>query len=89
MQLLLSNARGNTLKNYRTILQKIYEEPSVITQTHKASAAGDSRAIVSLRPLFLCLQCPIISTEAERNQHIEAKGHVFCGYTPGMVASMG
>jgi ubiquitin carboxyl-terminal hydrolase 22/27/51 len=73
---MLKNARKPTLQHYRNILQKIHDEPSIIAQTSK----GDGRAVVSLRPLYLCLQCPVISTEAERDQHVEAKSHCFGGF---------
>jgi ubiquitin carboxyl-terminal hydrolase 22/27/51 len=77
MRDLLENARKQTLANYKNILQKIHEQPSVITQTHKS--AGDGRPVVGLRPLYLCLQCPLVNTEADRDQHIETKLHCFCG----------
>lgn len=44
------------------------------------TSKGDGRPVVSLRPLYLCLQCPVISTEAERDQHVEAKSHCFGGF---------
>ncbi|KAF2743707.1 ubiquitin carboxyl-terminal hydrolase 2 [Sporormia fimetaria CBS 119925] len=74
IQALLSAARVPTFKQYRSILQRIHEDPSVIIQTHKQH---DGRPAVSLRPLYLCLQCPSIATEAERDQHVDTKGHVF------------
>jgi ubiquitin carboxyl-terminal hydrolase 22/27/51 len=72
----LEKARKMTLANYRNILQRIHDLPSIIAQTHK----GDGRSLVSLRPTYLCLQCPTISTEAERDQHGESKAHCFCGW---------
>ena len=78
MRDMLENARKLTLHNYRAILQDIHEKPSIIAQTHKSSPAGDGRPVVSLRPLYLCLQCPIILTEADRDQHVESKLHCFC-----------
>ncbi|KAF2786025.1 ubiquitin carboxyl-terminal hydrolase-like protein 22 [Melanomma pulvis-pyrius CBS 109.77] len=89
MREMLENARKATFSNYRAILQDIHEKPSIIAQTHKSAAAGDGRPIVSLRPLYLCLQCPMIMTEADRDGHIESKlhcfsvesrdGHLYCG----------
>ena len=77
MQELLENARKLTFVNYKSILQKIHEQPSIITQTYKSS--DDGRPVVSLRPLYLCLQCPSITPEADRDKHVEAKLHCFCG----------
>lgn len=77
MRTMIENARKPTLQYYRLILQKIYEEPSVIAQTYKNNA--DSQSVVSLRPLYLCLQCPNVMTEADRDEHIDSKRHIFCG----------
>ncbi|KAH7095029.1 hypothetical protein FB567DRAFT_511594 [Paraphoma chrysanthemicola] len=84
---MLENARKQTLIYYRDILRNIHEKPSIIAQTYKSST--DSSPVVSLRPLYLCLQCPNIMTEADRDQHFETKshcfsvesrdGHVYCG----------
>ena len=86
MRELLENARKHTLHNYKTILQNIHERPSIIAQTYK----NDGRPVVSLRPLYLCLQCPSILTEADRDSHIESKlhcfsvesreGYIYCGH---------
>ena len=77
MRTMIENARKPTLQYYRLILQKIYEEPSIIAQTYRNSTDGQS--VVSLRPLYLCLQCPNIMTEADRDEHIDTKRHIFCG----------
>jgi ubiquitin carboxyl-terminal hydrolase 22/27/51 len=77
MGIMFENARKQTLSNYQAILRKIHEEPSVIVQTYKSSVDGGP--VVSLRPLFLCLQCPNIMTETDRYEHIDQKGHCFCG----------
>ncbi|KAF2000480.1 ubiquitin carboxyl-terminal hydrolase-like protein 22 [Amniculicola lignicola CBS 123094] len=77
MRDMLENARKPTFHNYRAILQDIHEKPSIIAQTYKSAAAGDSRPVVSLRPLYLCLQCPSIMSEADRDLHIETKFHCF------------
>lgn len=74
---MLENARKQTFAYYRAILQNIHEKPSVIAQTYKNSP--DGRPVVSLRPLYLCLQCPSIMTEADRDEHIDSKRHCFCG----------
>ncbi|KAF2011680.1 cysteine proteinase [Aaosphaeria arxii CBS 175.79] len=83
---MLEAAKKPTLHNYRLILQSIHEKPSINAQTHKNS---EGRPAVSIRPLYLCLQCPNISSEADRDQHVETKlhcfsvesrnGHVYCG----------
>ncbi|KAF2197413.1 ubiquitin carboxyl-terminal hydrolase-like protein 22 [Delitschia confertaspora ATCC 74209] len=73
MRELLGNARKAALLNYQSIVQNIHEKPSIIAQTHK----NDGRPVVSLRPLYLCLQCPNIMTEVDRDQHIERKLHCF------------
>ena len=74
---MFDNARKQTLHNYRAILQNIHEKPSIIAQTYNATL--EAQNVVSLRPLFLCLQCPSIMTEADRDQHFETKSHCFCG----------
>ena len=78
MHEMLENARKPTFQYYRLILQDIHEKPSVIAQTYWNA---DGRPVVSLRPLYLCLQCPNIMTEADRDQHIEAKLHCFCEFS--------
>lgn len=78
---LLENARKQTLHNYRAILQDIHEKPSIIAQTYKNPQ--DGRPVVSLRPLYLCLQCPNIMTAADRDEHIDVKRHIFCRSTKG------
>lgn len=72
---MFENARKQTLQHYRLILQNIHEKPSIIAQTYNEQ---DGRHVVSLRPLFLCLQCPSIMTEADRDLHFETKNHCFC-----------
>jgi hypothetical protein len=73
---MLDKARKHTIQHYRNILQTIHEKPSVIAQTYKDM---NGKVVVSMRPLYLCLQCPTISTEAERDLHVEEKLHCFCG----------
>jgi len=73
---MFENARKQTLQQYRAILRSIHEKPSIIAQTH--SSANDAHHVVSLRPLFLCLQCPNIMTAADRDAHFETKSHCFC-----------
>jgi ubiquitin carboxyl-terminal hydrolase 22/27/51 len=75
MRDLLENARKPTIINYRAILQNIFEKPSIVSQTFKSS---DGRPVVSLRPLYLCLQCPTVMPESDREQHVELKQHCFC-----------
>jgi ubiquitin carboxyl-terminal hydrolase 22/27/51 len=75
---MFGKARKQTLQHYRAILQNIHEKPSIIAQTYNAPA--DARNVVSLRPLFLCLQCPSIMTEVDRDLHFETKSHCFCGF---------
>ncbi|EFQ87101.1 hypothetical protein CFE70_005511 [Pyrenophora teres f. teres 0-1] len=72
---MFENARKQTLQHYRAILQNIHEKPSIIAQTYSGST--DARNVVSLRPLFLCLQCPSIMTEVDRDLHFETKSHCF------------
>jgi hypothetical protein len=71
------NARKQTVNSYQAILRNIHEKPSVIAQTHISS--NDNRPVVALRPLYLCLQCPSIMTETDRDLHFETKAHCFCG----------
>lgn len=75
---MFENARKLTLNSYQSILRNIHEKPSIIAQTH--TSAAESRPVVALRPLYLCLQCPNIMTETDRDQHFETKSHCFCGF---------
>lgn len=75
---MFEHARKQTLSQYRAILRNIHEKPSIIAQTY--NSASDARHVVSLRPLFLCLQCPSIMTEADRDSHFETKSHCFCTF---------
>jgi ubiquitin carboxyl-terminal hydrolase 22/27/51 len=72
---MFENARKQTLQHYRAILQNIHEKPSIIAQTY--NTATDGQNVVSLRPLYLCLQCPNIMTEADRDYHFDTKSHCF------------
>lgn len=72
---MFENARKLTLNSYQSILRNIHEKPSIIAQTH--TSAAESRPVVALRPLYLCLQCPNIMTETDRDQHFETKSHCF------------
>ncbi|KAJ4365559.1 hypothetical protein N0V83_008179 [Neocucurbitaria cava] len=74
---MFEKARKQTLQHYRLILQNIHEKPSIIAQTYNDLVANDGKHIVSLRPLFLCLQCPSIMTEPDRDLHFETKSHCF------------
>lgn len=73
---MFENARKQTLGHYQAILRNIHEKPSIIAQTYMS--ATENQPIVSLRPLYLCLQCPSIMTEMDRDQHFETKSHCFC-----------
>jgi ubiquitin carboxyl-terminal hydrolase 22/27/51 len=73
---MFENARKQTLQHYRSILQLIHDKPSVIAQTYVDS---NNEPVVSLRPLYLCLQCPNIMTHEQRDQHFDTKSHCFCG----------
>ena len=84
---MLENARKQTIHNYRAILQDIHEKPSIIAQTYKNPP--DGRPVVSLRPLYLCLQCPSIMTEGDRDEHIDVKRHIFCAYIPKLHSRLG
>jgi ubiquitin carboxyl-terminal hydrolase 22/27/51 len=75
---MFENARKQTLQHYRAILSNIHEKPSIIAQTYnKTDDTGATMPLVSLRPLFLCLQCPSIMTEEDRDLHFETKSHCF------------
>jgi ubiquitin carboxyl-terminal hydrolase 22/27/51 len=75
---MFENARKQTLQHYRAILSNIHEKPSIIAQTYnKTDDTGATVPVVSLKPLFLCLQCPNIMTEEDRDLHFETKSHCF------------
>ncbi|KAF2623363.1 ubiquitin carboxyl-terminal hydrolase-like protein 22 [Macroventuria anomochaeta] len=71
---MFENARKQTLQHYRSILQLIHDKPSIIAQTFVES---NGQPVVSLRPLYLCLQCPNIMTDEQRDQHFDTKSHCF------------
>lgn len=75
---MFENARKQTLQHYRSITQLIHEKPSVIAQTYNDQSSGEERPVVSLKPLYLCLQCPSIMTDGDRDAHFETKEHCFC-----------
>ncbi|KAF2129795.1 ubiquitin carboxyl-terminal hydrolase-like protein 22 [Dothidotthia symphoricarpi CBS 119687] len=72
---MMENARKQTLQHYRLILHTIHEKPRIISQTYMSPI--DGQPVVSLLPLYLCLQCPSIMTETDRDQHFETKSHCF------------
>ncbi|KAF2814257.1 cysteine proteinase [Mytilinidion resinicola] len=74
---LFEEAKKAATRNYIQILQTIHDKPSIIAQTHRSTANADGRSVVSLRPLYLCLQCPNVMTEEVRDGHFDAKGHAF------------
>jgi hypothetical protein len=74
---MFENARKQTIHNYRAILSNIHEKPSIIAQMYNKTEDTGVVNMVSLRPLFLCLQCPNIMTEGDRDLHFETKSHCF------------
>jgi ubiquitin carboxyl-terminal hydrolase 22/27/51 len=74
---MFEKARKQTIHSYRAILSNIHEKPSIIAQTYTKTEDTGVVNIVSLRPLFLCLQCPNIMTETDRDLHFETKSHCF------------
>jgi ubiquitin carboxyl-terminal hydrolase 22/27/51 len=75
MRDMFEKARKQTLASYQAILRNVHEKPSIIAQTY--NSVSDGRPIVSLRPLYLCIQCPSIMTETDRDEHLDTKAHCF------------
>lgn len=84
---LFKEAKKTAKDSYDEALRSIEQPYTVLAQTHKPLNA-DGRPIVSIRPTYLCLQCPRIFTPEVRDKHFEEKGHSFCrsgqGYTRAM-----
>ncbi|KAF2155010.1 cysteine proteinase [Myriangium duriaei CBS 260.36] len=71
---LLEQARADALKQYRRLVQAINKDKNVAIRLPKATGAGQS--VYSLRPTWLCLQCPNVATTETRDSH--DKNHKFC-----------
>jgi hypothetical protein len=82
MRDMFEKARKQTLASYQAILRNVHEKPSVIAQTY--NSVSDGRPVVSLRPLYLCIQCPSIMTETDRDEHLDTKAHCFSELTKAM-----
>jgi len=65
----------NTIQHYKMLLRVIFDKTPVIPQTTKSI---DKRPVTTLKPNFLCLQCPTTCTAQDRHRHGELKAHMFC-----------
>lgn len=68
----------NTIQHYKMLLRVIFDKTPVIPQTTKSI---DKRPVTTLKPNFLCLQCPTTCTAQDRHRHGELKAHMFCKLT--------
>lgn len=65
-------------QQYSLLLQTIFEKPGTISQTRRSPNNEIGRP--TLLPTYLCLQCPSVHDEAQRNKHWQSKGHAFCKF---------
>lgn len=66
-----------SLDHYDKAQRTIFCKMTAIAQTPKALNIECDIGVTSLRPTFLCLQCPAICTSQERGYHQTSKGHMF------------
>lgn len=78
LQSLLEQASKLSMTHYSLLQQAIHTHHATISQTCKTSKNPDSRSVPSLKPLFLCLQCPSVHRPEDRDKHYELKRHSFC-----------
>jgi len=67
---LFDNAQQEALKQYTRIVQTINKTLDISTRVPRGSAA------LTLKPTYLCLQCPSVATAEQRDRH--DKGHRLC-----------
>jgi len=67
---LLDNAQQEALKQYTRLIQTINKTLDISTRVPRASAS------LTLKPTYLCLQCPSVATAEQRDRH--EKGHRLC-----------
>ncbi|KAI9752692.1 MAG: 26S proteasome regulatory subunit [Chaenotheca gracillima] len=65
-----------SLRNYVQLLAVLYDKSRVVAQSSTPLEEG-GRSITSLRPTYLCLQCPSISTLKESEKHWKTRKHCF------------
>ncbi|KAK5008781.1 hypothetical protein LTR28_003514 [Elasticomyces elasticus] len=68
---LLQNARDQATQQYALIIQALHDKTALLSHYQK-SAAG---SVPSLKPSYLCLQCPSVSAPEQRDKH--KKDHTF------------
>lgn len=66
-----------SIDNYRKAQNTIFHKARTISQTSKALRTESDTPVISLRPTFLCLQCPTVYTPREEENHRQSKGHMF------------
>lgn len=64
-----------TVSAYKYCLRVILDNNPIIPHTSKLH---DYMEVTSLTPNYLCLQCPVISTEQNLESHGNDKSHRFC-----------
>ncbi|GAM84932.1 hypothetical protein ANO11243_029350 [Dothideomycetidae sp. 11243] len=72
---LLEQARAEALKQYRRIVLAVNKDKNVAVRSAKHAGANQP-TLFSLRPTWLCLQCPNVATMETRDAH--DKSHKFC-----------
>lgn len=78
VQRLLSQSQevmNSSISHYKMILRGLFDAVPIVAQT---SANQDGRAITSLTPTYMCLQCPTVLTDEDHLKHGNKKSHRFC-----------
>lgn len=69
---LLDNARPDVIKQYTKLVQTVRRTPDIALRLPKP---GSTPSSATLKPNYLCLQCPNVASLDQRDRH--EKGHRF------------
>ncbi|KAF2100006.1 cysteine proteinase [Rhizodiscina lignyota] len=75
VQELFKEKRKISQQQYSLLLQTIFEKPHAVSQMRRSPNGDAGRP--SLLPTYLCLQCPYVYSEEQRDKHWQLKGHAF------------
>ncbi|KAF2758253.1 ubiquitin carboxyl-terminal hydrolase 2 [Pseudovirgaria hyperparasitica] len=64
-------------ETYETAIQTLADPRRIKPQTYKSSSSENDTIVVSIKPTYLCLQCPSIMSADGRDKHHEARKHAF------------
>lgn len=75
LETMMQQARPKMISHYNKMFSNAIDETTgIISQTYKNP---DSKPATTLRPTYMCMQCPIITNEQSKDKHFETKGHAF------------